>query len=264
MRMIRSRVLLASFLAVLGSSATAADAQVPVDVELVFAIDISGSINYDEATVQRDGVAAAARSQEFIAGIQAGPLGSIAVAVLGYADERDSRLLMDWRILRGTADADAFAGELLSSLWMPGRRTSMGGGMEIAARSVETNGFDGRRKLILFFGDGKNNFGRPLAVVRDEVVARGIAIAGLPVMTGPTARNPYQDNSPADLDRYFASCVAAGEGAFVLSIRTAQDVVVAARQALAPASRDPNAAFIFDQLGTGRECDTWNARPLAR
>ncbi len=54
-------------------------------------------------------------------------------------------------------------------------------------------------------GDGSNNRGRPAALARDEAVAAGIAINGLPIL----ALEP-------DLDRYYYDNVIGGPGAFVI------------------------------------------------
>ena len=48
-----------------------------VDLELVIATDVSGSIDYREAFLQRKGVADAFRTEEIVRAIQAGTLGKI-------------------------------------------------------------------------------------------------------------------------------------------------------------------------------------------
>src|SRR3977135_2597930 len=53
-----------------------------VDVELVLAIDTSGSIDYQEAELQRKGIAEAFLSKDVIQAIQSGSLGRIRVSAL--------------------------------------------------------------------------------------------------------------------------------------------------------------------------------------
>jgi hypothetical protein len=54
-------------------------------------------------------------------------------------------------------------------------------------------------------GDGSNNNGRPVADARDEAVAAGITINGLPILT-----------IEATLDGYYQANVVGGPGAFVV------------------------------------------------
>jgi hypothetical protein len=260
MRVAPAFILISALGFLAGIPPARAAAPFPVDVELVFAIDISGSINHEEAALQRDAVVAAVRSDAFIASIRAGRLGSIAVTALGYANDREpaSRTLVEWRLVRERTLGNAFADELLAAQIASGRRTSMSSGIEMATRSLESNNFEGARKVVLFFGDGKNNFGNPLAPARDAAAARGITIVGLPLMVDLPERNTFPD-----LPQYFATCVAAGEGAFIHVINRPEDVQAALDLALGPRADNPNGPF-QNQIGTGRSCDVWNpgvARP---
>jgi hypothetical protein len=58
-------------------------------------------------------------------------------------------------------------------------------------------------------GDGSNNRGRPANLARDDAVAAGIGINGLPIL----ALEP-------DLDRYYYDNVIGGPGAFVITARS--------------------------------------------
>ncbi len=65
-------------------------------------------------------------------------------------------------------------------------------------------------------GDGANNQGRLVTDTRDEVVAKGITINGLPIMLKrPNAATMDIDN----LDIYYEDCVIGGPGAFVVPVR---------------------------------------------
>ena len=68
--------------------------------------------------------------------------------------------------------------------------------------------------MIDISGDGPNNMGMPVAPVRDEVLAQGIVINGLPVML--RASGGYLGIS--NLDVYYEDCVIGGPGAFVVSV----------------------------------------------
>ena len=51
-----------------------------VDLELVLAVDVSGSMDAEEQAVQRQGYAEALLHPEVLAAVRSGPLGRIAVA----------------------------------------------------------------------------------------------------------------------------------------------------------------------------------------
>ena len=59
-----------------------------VDVALVLTVDVSGSIDYGEAELQRKGIAEAFLSREVVQAIQSGSRGQIAVSVV-YFSSRD-------------------------------------------------------------------------------------------------------------------------------------------------------------------------------
>ena len=69
--------------------------------------------------------------------------------------------------------------------------------------------FHARRRVIDISGDGSNNRGRPANLARDDAVAAGIGINGLPIL----ALEP-------DLDRYYYDNVIGGPGAFVIAARS--------------------------------------------
>ena len=70
--------------------------------------------------------------------------------------------------------------------------------------------------MIDVSGDGANNQGLPVTLVRDEVLERGITINGLPILLKrPSAATMDIDN----LDVYYEDCVIGGPGAFMIPIK---------------------------------------------
>ena len=59
-----------------------------VDVALVLAIDMSGSIDYQEADLQRRGIADALMNKEVIAAIQSGSLGRIGISAVYFSSRQ--------------------------------------------------------------------------------------------------------------------------------------------------------------------------------
>ncbi len=82
---LRAFVLLLGLSVLITATASGSQAQsVAVDLELVLAADGSGSIDYEELKLQRDGYARAITSRRIIEAIQFGPRGSIAIAYVEW------------------------------------------------------------------------------------------------------------------------------------------------------------------------------------
>ena len=112
------------------SQAEAPDAT--VDLELVLAVDVSGSIDAGESALQRGGYLAAIRSPEFVAAVRAGPLGKIRLAYVEWAGESAQQLTVPWRLIDGPEAAQAFADELAGK---PAARFRRGTSISSAGRS---------------------------------------------------------------------------------------------------------------------------------
>ena len=193
------------------------------DLELVLAVDVSGSIDMRESALQREGYLAAIRSSEFAAAVRAGPLGSIRLAYVEWAGEGAQQIIVPWRVIDGPETAQAFANELAGRPAARFRR-----GTSISSALVFSAGlFEGgsTRRVIDISGDGPNNAGGNVIAARDAVVAQGIVINGLPMLL-----NPAQIVPP--LDRYFVDCVIGGEGAFSLPVKSVDDLGEAIRMKL--------------------------------
>jgi hypothetical protein len=67
-------------------------------------------------------------------------------------------------------------------------------------------------------GDGPNSSGRSPALARDEAVAKGITINGLPIML----KRPTGFGDMENLDQYYRDCVIGGAGAFLVPVRERQ------------------------------------------
>jgi len=187
-----------------------------VDVELVLAIDISYSMDFDELALQREGYAQAIASQEFTNALKQGTNGKVAITVVEWAGVAEQRIVLPWRLIDGPASAQAAASELARMPVRRAFRTSISGALMFSAALFEGNGFRGIRRVIDVSGDGTNNQGPLVTLVRDEVLAKGIVINGLPIML----KEPQPGSVDLkDLDIYYEDCVIGGPGAFVIPIR---------------------------------------------
>jgi Protein of unknown function (DUF1194) len=189
---------------------------VEVDVELVMAVDISYSMDYDELALQRDGYVQALTSTEFLNALKQGINAKVAVTLVEWAGVNDQRIVLPWRLIDGPASAETVAAEMARAPVRRAYRTSIAGALMFAAALFEGNGFRGIRRVIDVSGDGTNNQGPIVTQVRDDVIAKGITINGLPIMLKEPQPNSIDIK---DLDIYYEDCVIGGPGAFVVPIR---------------------------------------------
>jgi hypothetical protein len=187
-----------------------------VDVELVLAVDVSYSMDMDELAIQREGYAQAIVSKEFLSALKTGPTGKIAVTYFEWAASTDQKLIIPWRIIDGPEAADAVAAEIMKTPIRRASRTSISGAIYFAMPLFEANSYAGLRRVIDISGDGPNNNGSPVTVARDEALAKGIVINGLPIMAKELS---YSTMDIENLDLYYEDCVIGGPGSFVVPIK---------------------------------------------
>ena len=204
---------LGAVLAAAGQPATPKAAE-PVDLELVLAIDVSRSVDHEEARLQRQGYIAAFVDPRVIGAIRSGFLGRIAVAYFEWAGFGHNKIIVDWTVIEDEAGARAFAAKLAKVPIESARRTSISGAIDFAVPLFTANEFAGGRWVIDISGDGANNLGRLVTAARDAAVAAGITINGLPIVNDRPSIFGWP--SLPDLDLYYVNCVIGGPGAFIV------------------------------------------------
>jgi hypothetical protein len=191
-------------------------APVEVDVELALAVDISFSMDPEEQELQREGYIHALTSAEFLRALKEGIHGKVAITYLEWANYNERKVIVPWRLIDGPEAADAFVAEIARAPYRRASRTSVSGALEFAAAQFENSGYKGIRRVIDVSGDGANNNGPPVTIVRDEVLAKGFTINGLPIML----KDPVGSGMDIEgLDVYYEDCVTGGPGAFVIPIK---------------------------------------------
>lgn len=235
---IAAHICAAALSLVAAFEAVAAD--VEVDVELFLAVDVSRSMSPRELEIQRRGYAEAIVSDEVVGAIALGARGRIAMTYVEWAGFGSQRTVVEWTLISGPEDAAAFAARISAHFEDALRRTSISSAIDHAADSFDKNGFVGDRRVIDVSGDGPNNAGRPVAHARDDALARGIVINGLPLMTKEGLGAEWTLD---DLDLYYQACVIGGPSSFVVPVRSWESFPTAVRlklvQELAAAPRTP-------------------------
>jgi len=199
------RWLLGALIAVLASAP--APAQVSADLELVLAVDASGSVDQTRFDLQKQGYVAAFRNPQVVRAIRSGAAQAIAVTMVQWTGPDLQIQVVPWTLVRDQRSADAMAAAIERAprqLFSGG--TSISGAIDYGLTLFPENRYRGTRRVIDVSGDGSNNRGRPAHLARDDAVRAGIGINGLPIL----ALEP-------GLDRYYYDNVIGGPGAFMIT-----------------------------------------------
>src|SRR5262245_34144070 len=189
------------------SVCTPAFAQIAVDLQLVLAVDASGSVDQWRFELQQQGYVAAFRDPRVLRAIQSGAAQAIAVTMVQWTGPALQLQVLPWTLIKDETTAHAFADAIAATprqLFSGG--TSISGVIDYAVPLMSESPFQGARRVIDISGDGSNNRGRPAGSARNDAVRAGLIINGLPIL----AVEP-------GLDRYFLDQVIGGPGAFVIA-----------------------------------------------
>lgn len=179
----------------------------PVDLELAFVVDASGSIDEEEMALQRQGYANALTHPRVLKAIKSGFLQSISVAYIEFAGFECTRLTVGWGRITDKKSALEYGAQILAAK----RNLCFGGNavseaLAFAAAAIDANSFEGTRRVIDISGDGPNTMGEQVELVRDAIVKKRIVINALAI----------KRESMPDLPQYFRDSVTGGPGSFVM------------------------------------------------
>jgi hypothetical protein len=205
----RRQLVTAGLCSMIAGTRAVAQNPAPVDVALVLAVDVSESVNDERYELQHEGIARAFEDPRLADAVAAGPGSAIEVLVLEWSDRDKQIVTVDWTRVSDAASAGRFAAAVRA-----GRRTSNGitaiGDALLAARAAfDRASAPALRRVIDLSGDGMANIGPPPAAVRDALVAEGITINGLAILT----EEPW-------LDGYYDQNVVGGPGGFLVVTET--------------------------------------------
>jgi hypothetical protein len=200
-----STTLVALVLA-LGGGAPSAFAQAVVDLQLVLAVDVSGSVSDERFKLQQQGYAQAFRDWRVLEAIRSGGAQAIVVTMTQWTGPSQQAQVVPWMVITDETSMLALADAIeRTTRQLYGGGTSISGAIDHAVTLFAGSGAKGGREVIDVSGDGANNRGRPAADARDEAVQKGITINGLPIL----ALEP-------GLDHYYQTNVIGGPNAFMI------------------------------------------------
>jgi hypothetical protein len=196
----------------------AKDASPLVDLALVLAVDVSSSVDGGDYKLQMDGIAAALRHPPLLQAIRQGEHRAIALTLVHWSRRDSQVIVLPWRILAKTADMEDAAHRVESAerQWKPGG-TGLAVAITYCAALALSAPVRATRQVVDVSGDGEDNDGGDVRLARDEAVAAGVTINGLPILTGSHT-----------LLSYYSRRVVGGEDSFVvpaIDIRAFRDAM---------------------------------------
>lgn len=193
-----------------------------VDLELILAIDVSGSVDETEYDLQVEALAAAFRDPAILAAIsRSGPHG-IAVAIVQWSGRDEHEVVVGWQHLSSAKSIADYADRisLMKRRFWAGD-TLLGRALNYSSRQFLNNGFTSDRRVIDVSGDGGVETLGVTANARNGLVAAGFVINGLAIET-----------DVSNLKEFYIQNVIGGFGAFAMSARDYQDFRQAIRRKL--------------------------------
>ncbi len=200
-------------------------AETEVDLQLVLAVDASGSVDDAEYRLQLSGIALALRDDSVLEAIAGGVQRRIVVALMVWAESNYPKDFSDWHLIEDRASAERFAAEVEHFPRRVVGGTGIGGALLSAARRFKNNGFSGWRRVIDLSGDGRETTPRDYRVDPAQGLAaarsRGVTVNALAILS-----------DEPDLETYYRDHIIGGPGAFAMAVTGYGDFADAMRRKL--------------------------------
>jgi hypothetical protein len=193
-----------------------------VDTRLVLLVDVSASMSTERLTQQRDGYMQAIRHPDVLRVIEGGPHGRVAVTVIEFSGQFDQRTIVPWSLIGSAPDADAVAAVLATQPIVGRGQTALGAAIRHALAALQASPYSAVRSVIDVSGDGITNDGVWPSEARDEAIAAGVQVNGLPILSAgePTLYEHYETQ------------VIGGPGAFLIPVADMAEFPTALRRKL--------------------------------
>ncbi|MEL6915146.1 MAG: DUF1194 domain-containing protein [Pseudomonadota bacterium] len=180
------------------------------DLALLFAVDVSGSVDHAEYATQMEGLAHALGDDQVSEALVAA---SATLAVVQWTGASRQRLTVPWTQVTSFEALEAFRGEVAGDVrvWR-NFSTAIGEALRVSA-SLFDDAAACERRVIDISGDGVSNEGETPRATQPEMAARGITVNALVI----------EDATAGDLTGYFYENVITGPGAFVVTAEGYED-----------------------------------------
>jgi len=197
------KVLMALFLVVILSTPAFA---VQVDMELVLAVDVSGSIDTNEYLLQRTGYVNAFNNVANLFNDPNLQVGSFAVTMVYWSSSDVQKI--GWTLIDSAASATAFATLIGGLPRTPpsASNTGVGDAINFSNNLFDNNGYEGLRRVIDISGDGSRNEGVSISSAVTTAANENIRINAVAIL-----------GSEAGLETWYRTNVTNPTGGFTIA-----------------------------------------------
>jgi Ca-activated chloride channel family protein len=196
-------------------------AQAQCSVEIVLALDVSGSVDLKEFTLQKHGVSDAFRDVEVQELIEFLP-GGITAAITHWSGHGNQEVIVNLQRIRNASEANAFAQKLLDYTRVrSGALTAIGSALLHADNLLNSSPTPCHRRVIDVSSDGRNNRGPDPTLIAEKLAENGTTINALVI-----------SNADGTLLPYFRQNIVRGAGAFAQSAHGYKDYARAIKEKL--------------------------------
>lgn len=215
----------ALFLALVGASAVVlsswivgfarAERLAPVDTAIVFAIDVSNSVDDTRYRLQMEGIAAALEDKGVLDVIFNGPRGAILFSIVAWSDRPE--VAVPWLRISNEKEARRAADIVRNLKRYGGEFTCMSRMLKYLNEKILPQVPAPALKTVVdVSGDGRDNCNpdRAVSSLRDELAGYGTTINGLPILEGSEAES---------LEDWYKENVKGGPGSFILPAQGFKD-----------------------------------------
>jgi len=198
-------------------SCHAAFAQTPCRQALALGLDISGSVDRREYSLQMEGLAAALTDPSVLDAFMSMPSAPIRLFIFEWAGIGTQRDLVGWTEIDSEGKLATIAGNLRSQ---PRRdrevATALGRAMEYGAQALGQQAACWKRTLDIS-GDGQSNIGPRPRDVRTFSMFEGLTINALVIGADAPVSTDRRQAEIGELSSYFRTEVVLGPDAFVMT-----------------------------------------------
>lgn len=189
-----------------------------VDVAIIFATDVSGSINEDRFRLQVEGLAQAIEDPDIINAMLRGYNKQVALAYVQWSDLLEQKTT-GWFIIKSQEDAKNFANMIRNTPRAFSAGTNIEGAMRYSEFMFSIAEFEPERKIIDISGDGKGGNVENMLLIRERLRRQGFQINGLAIL-----------NDEPDILQWYNDHVRTGPGSFTILAKDFGDFAPAIRR----------------------------------
>lgn len=174
------------------------------DLALLFAVDVSGSVDPDEYRIQMEGLAHALRDDQVAEALVSG---NAALSLVQWTGTSRQKITIPWVEVGSYPALEAFAATVAVDprTWR-NFSTAIGEGLRLSLAAFDTAP-DCARRIIDISGDGVSNEGAEPSQLRPLATQKSVTINALVI----------EDATAGDLTGYYYENVITGPGAFVMT-----------------------------------------------